>query len=197
MGYFLIDYENTKNNGLNGIETLSSKDTVCIFYSENANTLTFETHKKISESTANFVFQEVDVGTKNALDFQLVTYLGYLIGKDRNQKYFIVTKDAGFGSVAKFWAARNVSVTVVIDLLQNNVREEKEKLVEEVEKVIPDKEAAKVIADIIQRYKTKQGINNQLMKVFSSKKGNGEENNKKVSEYYKAIKPLIKDKKGK
>ena len=59
------------------------------------------------------------------------------------------------------------------------------------EGVLPDKSEIPVIVKIIKQYKTKQGINNALMKQFPS------QNNQRSGEIYKAIKPLLTDKKGK
>ena len=40
----------------------------------------------------------VDTGTKNSLDFQLVSYLGFVIGehKEADNHYYIVSKDRGY-----------------------------------------------------------------------------------------------------
>ena len=37
MATYMIDYENVKTGGLNGISRLTEADRVIIFYSENAN----------------------------------------------------------------------------------------------------------------------------------------------------------------
>ena len=193
MSTYLIDYENTKGAGLEGLEELTAEDTVYLFYSENANTLTFRLHARINECKARFHFVDVGVGSRNALDFQLSTWLGYLICKGLGQKqyFYIVSKDKGFGSVCSFWKERAISVELVQDLSGRKEEEEKSRLQEEVYKVIPDKDVSVKIAGIILKYKTKQGINNALMREFPS------QDNRKSSEYYKLIKPLIKDKKGK
>ncbi len=50
MAIYLIDYENVNMDGLNGIQDLSEADEVYIFYSDNANKLTFSLHQQIVES---------------------------------------------------------------------------------------------------------------------------------------------------
>ena len=45
MTYYLIDYENTGENGLEGLSDLGSGDQVIIFYSENADKMSFDLHK--------------------------------------------------------------------------------------------------------------------------------------------------------
>lgn len=41
MKVFYIDFENVKDSGLNGIAKLSSEDVVRIYYSEDANKISF------------------------------------------------------------------------------------------------------------------------------------------------------------
>lgn len=103
MSVFLVDYENT--HSLSGIATLSKDDKVVIFYSQNANSLTFDTHKRIMESSATVEYKYVGTGSQNALDFQLSTYLGYLVSahKDSDEKIVIVSRDKGFNNVVSFW----------------------------------------------------------------------------------------------
>lgn len=190
MSYYLVDYENVKKDGLNGINELTKEDTVCIFYSDNADTLTFDLHRRINESEAEIIFQKVEVGTKNALDFQLATYLGYIIAARKEQEYHLVTKDNGFNILCTYWGKRNIKITMVTDLSGRNIKKEKEELEKAVAKLIKDAEIAAAVTKIILQYKTKTGINNALMKQYPSK------DNKQASEIYNTIKPLLGDKKG-
>ena len=103
MATYMIDYENVKTGGLNGISRLTAEDKVIIFYSENANRLTFDLHRRLMECPAQIEYREVLVGGHNALDFQLVTYLGYLIAKDPMGQYLIISYDRGFEYVVNFW----------------------------------------------------------------------------------------------
>ena len=138
MAYYLIDFENVKSRGMEGVELLTEEDTVCIFYSDNADSMTFDLHRKLNETKANIIYHKVAVGTKNALDFQLATYLGYLICGQQNEgihpNYFIVTKDNGFTSLMVYWKAQGVPVRIIRNLLwgknpvaeQNLLTEEQE-----------------------------------------------------------------------
>lgn len=130
MAYYLIDFENVKSRGMEGVELLTEEDTVCIFYSDNADSMTFDLHRKLNETKANIIYHKVAVGTKNALDFQLATYLGYLICGQQNEgihpNYFIVTKDNGFTSLMVYWKAQGVPVRIIRTLLwgKNSVAEQ-------------------------------------------------------------------------
>ena len=121
MSYYLIDFENVKSRGMEGVELLTEEDTVCIFYSDNADCMTFDLHQMLNETKAKIIYHKVAVGTKNALDFQLATYLGYLIceqqKEDIHPNYFIVTKDNGFTSLMVYWKAQGVPVRIIRNLL--------------------------------------------------------------------------------
>ena len=121
MSYYLIDFENVKSRGMEGVELLAKEDTVCIFYSDNADSMTFDLHRKLNETKAQIIYHKVAVGTKNALDFQLATYLGYLICEQQKEgihpDYFIVTKDNGFTSLMVYWKAQGVPVRITRNLL--------------------------------------------------------------------------------
>lgn len=106
---------------MEGVELLTEEDTVCIFYSDNADCMTFDLHQMLNETKAKIIYHKVAVGTKNALDFQLATYLGYLIceqqKEDIHPNYFIVTKDNGFTSLMVYWKAQGVPVRIIRNLL--------------------------------------------------------------------------------
>ncbi len=224
--FFLIDYENVKTNGLNGVSSLTSKDTVIIFYSENAANMTFGLHRRINESRASIQYQKVEVGFKNALDFQLSSYLGYLICMNRSQglvdaEYYVVTNDQGFSCLKSYWQKRKTVVMLVSDVTgktdaiselkvkvqtdepKQSEQEQKKKepvkkktpatsavdeLTKKVEALLKDKKDVAFVVKCINHYKTKQGVNNALMKEYK--------NNQRAGAIYAAIKPLLVDKKG-
>jgi hypothetical protein len=189
MAIYLIDYENVKSNGLKGVSKLDQFDRVYIFYSVNAETLTFEVHQQINESQADVSYIKIDAGGKNALDFQLSTYLGYLVAQENEEQFYIVSDDTGFDFVIKFWSKHKKKINKVSNLLLQSKMNEQQLLLEKIMELLPQyKEEAAVIRKFINDYKTKQGLNNALVKQYESKK---------AGEIYKAIKPLIADKKGK
>ena len=192
MSYYLVDFENVKKDGLDGIHKLGKEDKVCIFYSKNADSITFDQHRRITESQATIEFCKVDVGSKNALDFQLATQLGYLIANQAANMYYIVSKDKGFEILSGYWKSRGVSVTLIADITGRSHDHETQELREKLQAVIKEDEEVTVeeILKIVKQYKTKQGIMNALMKKYPSA------DNKKSSKIYKTIKPLLSDKKG-
>lgn len=195
MNYFLVDYENVNVGGLDGVSNLTENDTVIIFYSINADTLTFDMHKKISESKATFEFQKILLKEKNALDFQLCSYIGFLIGKastDENSKnnYFIVSNDKGYSILADYWKKFGFNLKIVSNLSKNEMNSSQpaktfSKLEPELNKILSDKNNVPVVLQIINNAETKSEVNNMLGKKFGNQKG---------GEIYRAIKSLIADK---
>lgn len=103
MAVYLIDFENVHSGGISGVENLSANDKVYIFYTENASSLSFSSHIKLLACPAEVTYYNVDAGGKNALDFQLASFLGYLIGSGGDDCYYIISGDRGYDNVKKFW----------------------------------------------------------------------------------------------
>jgi len=185
MAVYMIDYENVSVSGLVGLEQLTVNDIVYIFYTENADRLTFSAHRKLLECAAQIRYYKAEAGGKNALDFQIVTYLGYLIHENSKADYHLITKDSGFDSVITFWQKQNISVSRMADLSSPCSCEQEKEMMEKLLELLSPEDVKNVCA-MVQKYKTKQGLNNALMKKYD---------NKKTSEIYRVIKPYIADKK--
>lgn len=111
MTYYLIDYENRKEFG--DLSLLEAEDTILFFYSDKANSMSFELHQNIIKSPADKMYFYAETGGKNALDFQLSTYLGYLIGVHPEEDFYIISGDKGFDAVVRFWKQHNPSVRLM------------------------------------------------------------------------------------
>ncbi len=192
MAIYLIDYENTKN--LLGINTLTADDSIVVFYSQKANTLTFDIHQAILSSQAKIEYKCVEVGGQNALDFQLSSYLGYLIKQNENSEskiYIIVSKDRDFSFLKSFWdKEKSIDIQIVSNLAYNE-QEKKfddkntniESLLKESKLKLSENEIKDIIA-MVKKYKTTQTINGYLNKLFKD--------STKAGATLKIIKPFIK-----
>ncbi|MCL1866374.1 MAG: PIN domain-containing protein, partial [Oscillospiraceae bacterium] len=109
MRIFLIDFENVHSDGLTGVDFLSENDEVVIFHSNNADTITFEMMHKLMFSKAKLTYYKVKRGGRNALDFQMSSFLGYLIktNSETDAEFFLISKDNGFDFVIDFWESGN------------------------------------------------------------------------------------------
>lgn len=128
MSIYLIDYENVNADGFKGIEQLSDCDSVYVFYTTNAGSISFEVHKMLVETKAEMEYFPVTKG-KNALDFQLTLFTGYLLGKGINQNIYIISNDKGFDSNISFYdsylIAENVDVIRHTSIAASFVEKEK------------------------------------------------------------------------
>ena len=186
MTYYLIDYENTGENGLEGLSDLGNGDQVIIFYSENADKMSFDLHQRLQECYAAIEFRKITIGKKNALDFQLAAYLGYLMAREENGRFCIVSKDLGYEVLLDFWKGKNIKlIDSIAAETEKNVKE-RTQLEENLREIVGD-EDLQMVMRCISTGKSKQVINNLLVKQYGSKK---------AGELYKKIKPLLKEKKG-
>jgi len=103
MTYYLIDFENIQH--LSGISTLPKEDEVIFFYKKTPNfenKPTFDLCKDLKQATASITFYPVESDDKNALDFQLSAYIGYLFAKHPEASVTIVSKDKGYLHIVPF-----------------------------------------------------------------------------------------------
>lgn len=187
MAIYLIDFENVHSDGLKGIEKLERNDECYIFYSEHAGVLTFNMHKKITESRAKIYYVEAQVGMKNALDFQLVSYLGYMLREKPEAVYCLISNDKAFELVSKFWQDKGVNVTSAVSLDKAANAAHYSKISAELEKLLADRSEREFVEKCINELSTKSGINNRIVKKYGTTR---------AGEIYKLIKPLLSDKKG-
>ena len=191
MTIYLIDYENTKN--LSGINNLSADDCVVIFYSNKANSLSFDVHKEILSSNAKIEYKFVDVGSQNALDFQLSSYLGYIIKQNENTKckICIVSKDKGFAYVSSFWEKeKSIEIQILCDLTGKEQNSPSGIGDSDIESILRQSDIRlseseiKEIFSMVKKYKTTQTINGNLNKLFKD--------STKAGTILKLVKPFIK-----
>ena len=195
MKFYLVDYENVHESGLAGLNKLDANAEVYIFYSKNANKLSFDLHNKIIESKANVIIKKVEVNTKNDLDVQLSFFAGELVSKNPNCEINIVSQDKGYDCLSDFAAKElNLVLNRVLNLSGYNSINQKQELQQKVSSVLKEikingvnkGELINFIVDLILNYKTKSAINNNINKYL---KDGGS-----TKIVCKAIKPLLKGK---
>ena len=191
----IVDYENVNEKGLTGLEKLKQTDRLILFYN-NSSKISIDKLISISKLNIKMDYFKVTTTAKNSLDFQLISYLGYLIANDSESSYFIISNDAGFDSAVAFWKARNVAICRkgnIQNCKQTNTEQVPSKVTQsDVENLFKANPLPNVniqqLTSYINKYKTKQGLNNALVKTYG---------NEKTSAINKIIKPLTKNKKGK
>lgn len=109
---YLVDFENVGSTALSNVKKLKNNDEVILFYTDKSNKIPIDLHVLINESCARFEYIYVSSGGKNALDFQLSTYLGSIVATNKAQNYNIVSYDKGFEYVIDYWKRRNQSFSI-------------------------------------------------------------------------------------
>ncbi len=121
MRVFLVDMENVHK--LTNVNKLATDDKLILFYSDNTPPMPMDTIKSIMDTGVDFELKKIHLGVKNALDFQLSSYLGYLLNTYTNAKFIIISKDKGFDVVKKFWSSEKKKNIVI----QNNISTQQKK----------------------------------------------------------------------
>ncbi|MFI3227257.1 MAG: PIN domain-containing protein [Clostridia bacterium] len=103
---YIFDLENVSGKAFTGIENLGDNDKVVVFYSQNSKNISIDTHIKIIETPVEKEYIKVKIGGRNALDFQLATYIGCIFGQKPSEEIIIVSGDMGFDYVVDFWKDR-------------------------------------------------------------------------------------------
>ncbi|MCI8573297.1 MAG: hypothetical protein HFF89_02575 [Oscillibacter sp.] len=103
--YFLIDFENVKNAGMQGTEYLENSDHVIIFYSAAVPNMEARYLEEIKASGCTFEVCKLIKPHKNALDFYIATRLGEIYGNGYNGSLAIISRDDGFHALRDYWAS--------------------------------------------------------------------------------------------
>lgn len=104
--FYLVDFENVHNEGLENIDSLKQTEHVHIFSTENALNIRMDiVFSKVIDIKGHIV-----PARKQSLDMHLVSYLGHLLGIHGKQcAYVIISKDTDYDNVIKFWKEEGYS----------------------------------------------------------------------------------------
>lgn len=119
--YYLVDFENVHEDGLSVSENLGCHDHIYLFSTKNAPKISIQTLTGFND--AHLYLYEIPAGNQS-LDMHLVSYLGYLIGKNSNSKckYTIVSKDTDYDNLITFWKDKNGSQITRQDKIRNTTQ---------------------------------------------------------------------------
>lgn len=182
MKICLVDFENVNDKGLEGVQQMEAGDIVCIFYSEKADKMSFETHRALIHSAAEIRYFKTNVGEKNALDLQLASYAGYLIAQYPDSEFYIVSNDNGFSFIRKFW--ESVHMEQVPSLMLEPSDEYQKELIRRISSRISDKEAVRRIEESLPLCSGKADLHNVLVREFGQELG---------QMWYRRIRPVLLD----
>lgn len=110
MRIYLLDTENVGAAWIEAVLRDEEFSEVVVFYTKNSQPVPLTALPKLGDIWPKLTFAECYVG-QNALDFQLATELGYRIAGAPDAEYVILSRDAGYDAIVKYWHEKNVSVT--------------------------------------------------------------------------------------
>ena len=123
--HFLVDSENVNDNWLMLFDMADEDDEIVVFYTKKSPHMSYMSVIRLIENNKiNIRFEECYEGT-NALDFQLVSYIGYLMGcggacsenecdaasaETGADEYIIMSNDTGYDPAVRFWKDKGYAV---------------------------------------------------------------------------------------
>lgn len=123
--HFLVDSENVNDNWLMLFDMADEDDEIIVFYTKKSPHMSYMSVIRLMENNKiNIRFEESYEGT-NALDFQLVSYMGYLMGctgsfsenkcdaasaESCADEYIIMSNDTGYDPAVRFWKDKGYAV---------------------------------------------------------------------------------------
>lgn len=180
---YLVDTENVGSSWKILLEKKTKNDKIYLFYTENSPHISYADMLEIVQYPNAFEAIPCCTG-KNALDFQLASYLGFLVKSAPKTQYCIFSKDTGYDALVSFWSEKGYSVQRLdaVSFEQQKKAETKKKTQTSLTSM--DDQDAKIVRDILARnHEELLDIHNELVQTFGLKKG---------SVMYKQLKPEIK-----
>lgn len=107
---YLVDSENVGDIWVPLLVASQPEDQVIVFYTQKSPHMNYENVRMLKETEKEADFIKCFEGN-NALDFQLVSELGYRLHENRDCDYVIVSNDTGFDAVVRYWSAKNMPVS--------------------------------------------------------------------------------------
>ena len=107
---YLVDTENVGSVWIKLLPNMPKQDEIILFFTEHSPAVSYTDLISLLEYTDRFEFVKCYMG-RNGLDFQLVSYLGYMLRNAAKTEFLIVSNDIGFDSVVKFWCDRGRRVS--------------------------------------------------------------------------------------
>lgn len=107
---YLIDSENINDIWVELLEVLGEKDDILVFYTDKSAHMGYDKIIRLMEQKKGTLQWIRCFEGQNALDFQLVTELGYRISQEPKKEYVIVSNDTGYDVVVRYWEQRGCKI---------------------------------------------------------------------------------------
>ncbi len=106
---YLVDSENIGASWSQLLQSMSSEDKMFVFYTDKSPYISYDNLLQVIAYCSVPVFIKCYEG-KNALDFQLVSELGYKLCQEPEAEFIIISDDYGYDAAVKYWKERSYHV---------------------------------------------------------------------------------------
>ena len=121
---YLIDTENIGSAWTEVLPLMGRNDEILLFYTVNSPGILYRDLQQIMNHLSQMELIPCNTG-RNGLDFQLSSYLGYLLRSSTKTQYVILSKDTGYDPLIQFWKEKGVDIArcAVHEVIELRARE--------------------------------------------------------------------------
>lgn len=106
---YLIDTENVGSTWTELLPVLGRNDEILLFFTANSPGIPYKDLQQIMNHPFQMELIPCNTG-RNGLDFQLSSYLGYLLRSSAKAQYVILSRDQGYDPLVQFWKERGADI---------------------------------------------------------------------------------------
>lgn len=107
---YFIDSENVNDAWISIATSAALEDELLVFYTAKSPHMSYEKVIELTTSGTHPINWVKCVEGNNALDFQLVTELGFRIATSPESRFVLVSNDNGFEAAVRYWKQKGVDI---------------------------------------------------------------------------------------
>ena len=166
---FVVDTENTNNYSFINNFKVNENDNIVLFFSNNSKSITIQTFDEILKCGAKILTQNVNVGGKNALDFQLVAFITEKTIRGNFSEIHVISNDSGFNYAIDYINScyeGNINLEIIQNINKNTSKGKKNNKTVKINKESEEKKAFEEVAS----EKEENSENNNLIFINNTEK---------------------------
>lgn len=166
---FVVDTENTNNYSFINKFKVNENDNIVLFFSNNSKSITIQTFDEILKCGAKILTQNVNVGGKNALDFQLVAFITEKTIRGNFSEIHVISNDTGFNYAINYINScyeGNINLEIIQNINKNTSKGKKNNKTVKINKESEEKKAFEEVAS----EKEENSENNNLIFINNTEK---------------------------
>ena len=146
---FVVDTENTNNYSFINNFKVNENDNIVLFFSNNSKSITIQTFDEILKCGAKILTENVNVGGKNALDFQLVAFITEKTIRGNFSEIHVISNDTGFNYAIDYINScyeGNINLEIIQNINKNTSKGKKNNKTVKINKESEEKKAFEEVA---------------------------------------------------